>query len=163
MLKKMLYKAIGPRPRPKAVSLAKPRRRLACAVLVWSMALAGLSLVSALAAADAGPVAPERNPFETVPSAENPYRHEEAIQKLTVQGIVRAEKTERIIVRIADIDGLAVLKKGDKIALRLDGLVHTFTVGRIQAKSVWFQALPARDAAPDDDRIRRQSYEVFVQ
>lgn len=125
---------------------------------------AGLTLVlTFLAAAGAARAETDRDPFVTPTTAANPYRYEKAIQQLAVQGIVRAEGARRIIIRIVDIDGLAILKAGDTIALNYMGLAHRFKVGGIRAKSVQFEAQPA--AGPETGAppaAGGRTYEVFV-
>lgn len=105
----------------------------------------------------------ERNPFELPASAENPYRYEKAVQQVTVKGIVRAEGVNRVIIGIKDIEGLAVLKSGDKIALDYQGLGHRFTVGEIRTKSVRFQARPAPEVPEGKKAPEALTYEVLIQ
>lgn len=101
-----------------------------------------------------------RDPFETKAAGEIPPNYEKAIQQVSVKGIVRAETGKRIIVGIAGLDGLTVLKPGEKVALDYNGRPHVFTVGNIGVKRVQFRAAPPASSkeAPDD----AADYEVFV-
>lgn len=120
-------------------------------ILLWLLWLAG--------AGGAVQAETARDPFETTAGAEIPSNFEKAIQQIAVKGIVRTETAQRIIVSIAGIDGLAVLKPGDKLALDFQGRPHLFTVGDVGVKNVQFRAVPvASKGAPQD----AATYEVLV-
>jgi hypothetical protein len=82
----------------------------------------------------------DRDPFETSVETTNPYRYRQAVELLTVKGIIRTESDRRIIMATPDLPGLAVLKEGDEIAVRYQGISHRFTVIRINARDVRFHA-----------------------
>lgn len=104
------------------------------------------ALLCLAAAGGAAQARTGRDPFEATAAAEVPSNYEKAIQQLTVKGIVRTETQQRIIVMIAGIDGMAVLKRGDKLALDVEGRSHVFRVETVEAKNVRFQVVPPASA-----------------
>lgn len=106
-----------------------------------------------------GHAEPTRDPFESTPSAAVPLNYEGAIQQITVKGIVRTQTAQRVIVSIAGIDGLAVLKAGDKVSLDYQGRAHVFLVEKIAAKAVGFRTLPKAVAGACKEV---QTYEVII-
>ncbi|WP_319406546.1 hypothetical protein [uncultured Desulfosarcina sp.] len=111
------------------------------------------------AAGGAGYAETARDPFENTPSADIPLNYEQAIHQFFVKGIVRTKAAKRIIVSIAGIDGLAVLKPGDKLSLDCQGRPHVFRVATIEAKTVGFQTVPPASAG---GQHAVQTYEVIV-
>jgi hypothetical protein len=104
----------------------------------------------------------QRSPFVEPADKVNPYNYEKAIQQVMVKGIVRIEGAERVMVRIADIKGLAVLKPGDRFALDYRGLTHVFTVGEIKTHSVRFQACLDSETREGQKAPKGEVLEVFV-
>lgn len=98
--------------------------------------LMSLMTLALLTVAIPGSSAADRSPFTESPKQKNLFNYARAVKNCKVVGLIATQTQGRVILKLNDEEDTAVYREGDTFQLLYRGISHTFTLRKINPKSI---------------------------